>query len=165
MHFSLRRLQEDDLSSILQIQAAAYPDLAESPAAIANRLQQAPQWCRGAERQGALCAYLLAHPWPHTAPPPWDTPLPPLPRHGTRLYIHDLALAPQARGGGVARQLVGTLLQQARHARFAEAHLVAVQASTGFWQRQGFQIMQPPTAVARTLASYGDDARLMWRRL
>ncbi len=165
MVFSLRRLHDDDLHAVLKIQEAAYPELAESSVAIADRLQQAPQWCWGAEQHGQLCAYLLAHPWPATAPPPWDTPLPRLPRHSTHLYIHDLALGPQARSGGLARRLINTVLQQARHARIAEVNLVAVQSSTGFWQRQGFHIMQTPATLGSTLASYGDDARLMWRRV
>ena len=136
MAASIRRLHADDLEAILQIQAAAYPELAESPAAIADRLLQAPEWCWGVEHGGKLCA-----------------------------YIHDLALASTARGSGVATRLIGAVLQRARHARFTEAQLIAVQGSQTFWQRQGFQPTQAQGKLADTLASYGADTQMMWRRL
>lgn len=161
----IRRLQGDDLEAILRIQACAYPELAESPATIADRLLQAPEWCWGAEQGGQLRAYLLTHPWSNPAPPAWNSMLPILPAHSLHLYIHDLALDATARGSGMATRLVSTVLQRARHARIAEASLVAVQNSRGFWQRQGFQAAQPHGKFADTLASYGEDARVMWRHL
>lgn len=165
MTATIRRLQGDDLEAMLRIQARAYPELAESPATLADRLLQAPDWCWGVAFGDQLCAYLLTHPWPHPLPPAWNTALPLLPAHSMRLYVHDLALDATARGSGVATRLLGTVLQRARHARFAEVSLVAVQNSRGFWQRQGFQTAHPPGKLAESLASYGDDARLMWRRL
>lgn len=165
MAASIRRLSADDLDDILHIQAGAYPELAESAATIADRLLQAPDWCWGAELDGQLRAYLLTHPWPASTPPEWNTALPPLPAHSLRLYVHDLAIDATVRGSGLASRLIGTVLQRARHARFAEVRLVAVQKSQSFWQRQGFRIAQPHGSLTETLASYGDDARLMWRRL
>jgi len=165
MTASIRRLHADDLEAILQIQAAAYPELAESPAAIADRLLQAPNWCWGAEHNGVLSAYLLTHPWRQPEPPLWNTALPLLPAQSACLYIHDLALASMARGSGVATRLIGAVLQRARHARFTEAQLIAVQGSQTFWQRQGFQPTQAQGKLADTLASYGADTQMMWRRL
>lgn len=165
MSLHIRRLQADDLEAVLAIQADAYPELAESPAAIADRLLQAPHWCWGAERDNTLCAYLLTHPWHRPTPPEWNRELPLLPQQSHTLYIHDLALGKTARGTGLASRLIGTVLQRGRHARFTDALLVAVQDSTRFWQRYGFEPRQPSPAFRTSLASYGDDARLMWRRL
>jgi ribosomal protein S18 acetylase RimI-like enzyme len=161
----IRRLTADDLDGILQIQAGAYPALAESAATLADRLLQAPDWCWGAEQNGQLRAYLLTHPWPHSTPPEWNTSLPLLPAHSLHLYVHDLAIDVSARGSGLAHPLLGTVLQRARHARFADARLVAVQHSRPFWQRHGFQTVPAQSRLNDTFASYGDDARLMWRRL
>lgn len=165
MTLLLRRLQADDLKAVLAIQAEAYSELAESPTAIANRLLQAPHWCWGAERDGALCAYLLTHPWHRPTPPEWNRELPLLPQQSHTLYLHDLALGQAARGSGLASRLVGTILQRGRHARFRDVLLVAVQDSQRFWQRYGFEVRPPAPTLRTTLASYGDDARLMWRRL
>lgn len=166
MNIQLRRLQADDLPSVLCIQTDAYPTLAESPAAIADRLLQAPDWCWGAEQDGRLCAYFLTHPWRQPTPPAWNHALPLLPAHSHTLYLHDLAIGRTARGSGLASRLVGTVLQRARHARFEDAMLVAVQDSRRFWQRQGFAVMPPATPdLATALSGYGDDAVLMTRRL
>lgn len=164
MNTLLRRLSPDDLDAVLRIQASAYPELAESPSAIADRLLQAPHWCWGAERDGQLCAYFLTHPWRKPTPPEWNRELPLLPAQSHTLYVHDLALGAVARGSGLASRLVGTVLQRARHARFTHAMLVAVQDSQRFWQRQGFTV-RPIAGPATTLQGYGDDARLMTRPL
>ncbi|HEX6591761.1 MAG TPA: GNAT family N-acetyltransferase [Moraxellaceae bacterium] len=166
MSLSLRRLQARDLPAVMRLQAQAYPDLCESENAIASRLQQAPSWCWVAEGGDDIAAYLLSHPWRHTAPPAWNAPLPRLPAHGTRFYIHDLALGPAARGNGLARRLIQHVLQEAQRARFHEVQLVAVQGSTGFWQRLGFHVLPlQDEKLRQKLASYGDDARLMGRQL
>lgn len=163
--FYFRQMQPDDLPAVLALQGEAYQDLLENEAAIASRLQQAPTHCWLAEKQGKACAYLLAHPWQEAAPPAWNQPLASLPAHAPRFYLHDLALGQAARGSGLARQLINTALQSARHQRFHEAQLVAVQGSVGFWQRLGFNEVPVHGSLADTLASYGEDARLMQRRL
>jgi ribosomal protein S18 acetylase RimI-like enzyme len=161
----IRRLSANDLDAVLHIQSGAYPALAESAAAIADRMLQAPDWCWGAETNGQLCAYLLTHPWPWPTPPEWNTSLPALPAHHHSLYVHDLALAAPARGTGVATRLIHTVLQRARHARFTDVRLVAVQQSQAFWQRYGFQVLRTHAELTTTLTSYGSDARLMQHHL
>lgn len=166
MRFTLRRLTPDDLPSVLALQAGAYGALCESAVAMGSRLEQGGNWCLGAEDDhGRLGAYLLAHPWTGSAPPAWNQPLAGLPALASRFYLHDLALGAATRGQGLAGRLVQQALAGARRARCHEALLVAVQDSTGFWSRQGFRVLTPPPAVAAKLASYGDDARLMWQRL
>lgn len=166
MALLLRPLQANDLEAVLDIQAASYPALAESPAAIADRLLQAPHWCWGAERDGQLCAYFLTHPWRSPMPPEWNRNLPLLPAQSHLLYVHDLAIGASVRGSGIASRLVGTVLQRARHARFTHAMLVAVQDSQRFWQRQGFSVRAHATpGLAVALQGYGEDARLMARPL
>lgn len=165
MPFRIRRMEDRDLPAVLRLQTQAYQALVESEAVITSRLRHAPAHCWVAEAHGEAQAYLLAHPWSQATPPAWNTELRQLPAHAPRFYLHDLALGPGARGSGVARRLINSALQQARHQRFHEAMLVAVQDSVGFWQRLGFREQQPTGALAAKLASYGEDARLMWQRL
>lgn len=165
MPFQLRHPHDHDLPAIMRLQAQAYPDLAESMAAIRSRIQSEPHWCWVAEAGDDVCAYLLAHPWQQVQPPVWNEPLPRLPAHGTRFYIHDLALGAAARGSGLAKTLIHNALAQAKRAGFHEARLVAVQDSTGFWQRQGFHVQTVTPAMQEALQSYGTDARLMQREL
>lgn len=165
MPLQIRPPNDHDLPAIMRLQAEAYPELAESAVAIHSRMQRAPEWCWVAETGDDVCAYLLAHPWQQAQPPLWNKPLPRLPAHGTRFYIHDLALGTAARGSGLAKTLINTVLTQAKHAGFHEARLIAVQNSADFWQRQGFHVQALTPAMRGVLESYGTDARLMQREL
>lgn len=165
MPFQLRHLQDRDLPAVLRLQAQAYPGLAESAEAIRSRLEKAPQWCWVAEAGDDVCAYLLTHPWQQPLPPVWNEPLPRLPAHGNRFYIHDLALGVAARGHGLAHKLISTALHQAKRSGFHDARLIAVQDSVSFWQRQGFHVHSALREFEAVLQSYGDDARLMQREL
>lgn len=161
----LRLLNPRDLPAVMQVQAEAYSDLGESRDALASRLESAPDWCWGAERNGKLCAYLLTHPWHRDKPPAWNQPLPhPLPTPG-HFHIHDLALSPLARGSGVAPRLIANALAAARQAGLHEARLIAVQGSRVFWEKQGFRLKAVTPAMQAELESYGADACLMHRAL
>lgn len=165
MPFQIRHPHDHDLPAIMRLQAEAYPELAESISAIRSRIEKAAQWCWVAEGGDEVCAYLLAHPWQQVQPPVWNEPLPRLPAHGARFYIHDLALGPAARGSGLARTLITTTLAQAKRAGFHEVRLIAVQDSAGFWHGQGFHVQTVTPAMQDTLKSYGADAHLMQREL
>lgn len=80
------------------------------------------------------------------------------------LYLHDLALHPDARGQGATAAIVERLADQARRDGWRRIALVAVNDATAFWQRVGFGIVEDP-ALAAKLASYGADARYMIRAL
>lgn len=168
MPFRIRPLQAGDLPAVMHIQSQAYPDLCESHEAIASRITVAPQWCWAAENAAGIGAYLLTHLWPHDEPPAWNHPLPVdsgTPAEASHLYIHDLALSPLSRGSGLGPRLVQHVLAAARETGIGEARLIAVQDSTGFWARQGFQEKPATAAMQHTLSSYGSDARLMHRPL
>ncbi len=168
MSFRFRHLQDSDLPAVMQLQLQAYPELCESREAIASRIAVAPQWCWAAENAAGIGAYLLTHLWTHDEPPAWNHPLPVdsgAHAEASHLYIHDLALSPLSRGSGLGPKLVQHVLAAARETGIGEARLIAVQDSTGFWARQGFQEKQVTAAMQHTLPSYGRDARLMYRPL
>ncbi|ARU05853.1 hypothetical protein CCO03_15260 [Comamonas serinivorans] len=133
----------------------------------------------------ALAAYLIALPirWPELpalnaipesergpGPGPGagsgpDSPLGTAPQADT-LYLHDLALQPQARGSGLARRLVREVLAAGQARGLRTAALIAIQGSVPFWQAQGFAGVAPDSAeLARKLRSYGAEAQLMRRSL
>jgi GNAT superfamily N-acetyltransferase len=56
------------------------------------------------------------------------------------LYLHDLALAQEAQGKGIAKKLVENLIGTARIQGFKKTLLVAVQNSSGFWDKVDFYI-------------------------
>jgi predicted N-acetyltransferase YhbS len=65
-----------------------------------------------------------------------------LPDRPDTLSLHDLAVAPEARGHGVARTLFAAVHALARERGFASVSLVAVQGSDPFWARLGFRAVE-----------------------
>ena len=150
-----RAMRVGDLPAADVLADQTYPDHFERPAIMEERLRLAPDWCFVLVEGERLLGYLVSHPW--AGPPPaLDTLLGGLPAHPDHHYLHDLALAPAARGAGHAAALLR------RFADVADVRLMAVGVSPPFWQRQGFVTL--PIA-AEKLASYGPGAAYMGRRV
>ncbi|WP_422679853.1 GNAT family N-acetyltransferase [Chelatococcus albus] len=137
----------------------------ERPEVFAERLALLPAGCHVLEEAGgALAGYVLSHPWRDRAPPALDSLIGGLPVPPATFYLHDLAILPEARGGGAGGRIVARLAEIAAGLGLPTLSLVAVNASVPFWQRQGFAVAEEP-ALAAKLASYGADARFMTRAL
>ncbi|WP_259043780.1 GNAT family N-acetyltransferase [Chromobacterium alkanivorans] len=78
------------------------------------------------------------------------------------LFIHDLALHPDARGHGLGPRLVQTVLGQGRRRGLRQARLVAVQGAARYWRRFGYQACARDDYTRRT---YGESAVGMQRPL
>ena len=154
-----------DLPAVMAIAAVVHPDYPEDEAVFAERLRLAPQGCHVlAGKDGALQGYLVSHPWPAGTVPVLNSLLGEIPQGVSNWYLHDLALLPSGRGSGAAGAIVAEIARHAAATGHASLALVAVNASTGFWQRQGFREVHDP-ALDRKLASYDDAARYMRREL
>jgi N-acetylglutamate synthase-like GNAT family acetyltransferase len=75
------------------------------------------------------------------------------------MYIHDIAVNPEARGLGVADHLLQRLEEAVRGSAISLWHLVSVQGSQGFWEKRGFEVSSDPLPNG-----YGAEAVLMLRR-
>lgn len=150
-----------DLDGVVRVAAIAFPDHFESRACFAERLALCPELCFALEAGGAVAGYLIAYPWLMGQIPPLNSLLGRLPDDRRAIYLHDLALAPEARGGGHSREAVERLVAAARARTLT---LVAVNESQAFWRSLGFSIDDDP-ALTSKLASYGPDARYMTRAL
>lgn len=162
----LRPMALADLPAVLDIQRLCYGEgFLESAAILTQRLQSLGNLSCVAERGGVVCAYLAAY----RSRPGKLTPL-----NGGfdtvaqphTLYLHDLAVAPQAAGQGLAQRLVEHLWIQGRSEGLVYSALVSVQGSQVFWERMGYrmQVLDDP-AQQQNLASYGADAFYMVKPL
>ncbi|ROT45141.1 GNAT family N-acetyltransferase [Pusillimonas sp. NJUB218] len=163
----VRELTAADVPGVQQVQAVCYGDeFIESREVFARRLSVAHQCSIGLVRDGdvGLHAYAVAY---------WSVleKVTPLngdftePEHIEQLlYLHDVSVLPLLSGQGVARYLIETLLAQASARGIAQAALVSVQGSQGYWERLGFQpyALHDPRQQAN-LATYGPDAIYMLR--
>jgi ribosomal protein S18 acetylase RimI-like enzyme len=152
-----RPMTEADLPVVVALADRLHPHHPEQPAVFAERLALAPAGCRVLAAGGALLGYAVSHPWTGAGPPPLDTLLGALPARPAAWHVHDIALAPAARGAGHAGAVLRALLTDSPLPR---ATLVALPGTGAFWARQGFR---DAAADAAALASYGEGVRFMAR--
>lgn len=153
-----------DLPAVNALAERIHPSFPEDAAIFAERLRLYPDGCRVFQRGNGIEAYVLSHPWLATAPPALNSLLGEPPAVPSTYYIHDLALAPEVRGTGAAAEIVGWLAAHALASGLLNMTLIAVNGSSGFWRRQGFEVTHNPQLEAK-LRSYGGDAVYMTRFL
>jgi len=149
------------VSAIADRVHVAYP---EDAGIFVERQRLYPAGCAVLEHDGIAVAYAVTHPWRYAEPPALNTKLGALPEHPTTYYVHDIALLPEARGGGAAKAIVEAMLAHAAETGLANVSLVAVNNSQDFWRRFGFEVVAEPSLETK-LKSYDDDARFMVLRL
>ena len=160
-----RPMAEADIGGVVTVARQSFPDHFESRACFENRLTICPTMSFVlADAEDVVRGYLFAYPWTGETAPPLNTLIEAIPADADRIYLHDLALDPEVRGGGYTRAIVERLIDQSRTDGWTAMALVAVNDATAFWQRMGFQPITSP-ALAEKLASYGDDACYMVREL
>jgi GNAT superfamily N-acetyltransferase len=175
-YFLVRRMTAADLPGVLHVQAACYrSDLLEGTEAFASRLALSPATCwvaTSCDERAALAAYLFTHPWPQGSLPPLNGELPPSAHMGADAaaltwFVHDMAVAPAGRGGGLALRLYEAALQAALEAGLRYSRLIAVQSAAEWWRRLGYAPLTAHDAAAHAgkLAGYGPDALIMERAL
>jgi len=154
---SISLITENSWIDILKIQEEAYVEIPpEDVDILKSKWLSSPKTCSVySEHNNIILAYLLAHPWASDVPPRLHEISPVT--CSVNLYLHDLALAQEAQGRGIAKKLVENLIETAKVQGFKKILLVAVQNSSGFWDKFGFLHM--PNAVI--CPSYGLSSKLM----
>ncbi|MGZ9113051.1 MAG: GNAT family N-acetyltransferase [Brevundimonas sp.] len=160
-----RAMTRADLDAVTHIAAISFPDHFEGRDCFENRLALNPSGCFVlAEADGEPRGYLIAYPWRAEAAPALNVLIETIPADASAMYLHDLSLHPDVRGGGWTRPIVERLADQSRAAGWPALALVAVNDAAPFWERHGFAVVDSPAMTAR-LASYGPGARYMVRDL
>lgn len=108
--------------------------------------------------------YGLAHCWVLGSIPPLDAFLEKVPQPADCLYIHDVALLPEARGDGSGGHYVQLMVECACKAGVDFLALVSVYDNQPFWAKRGFEVVSAPELDAK-LRSYGPTAKYMTRKL
>jgi ribosomal protein S18 acetylase RimI-like enzyme len=159
-----RPAHASDLPAISAIASRIHPDLPESPEVLAEKMRLYPDGCRVLVAGDEIAGYGLSHPWKQHRIPPLDALLERLPEDADCLYLHDVAVLPDSRGG-VARSYVADVERLARVSGIATLALVSVYATQPLWQRLGFRPVTADAALRAKLASYGEGATYMLRDL
>lgn len=158
----IRTTRPDDWPAIMAIQRECYHQFEPEPLAVMrNKAELAPDSCWVAEHRDRVLGYLFCHPWRAHQPPPLSVLIQAVPMltlaGDGEFYLHDLAVASQARGLGIGQRLIETALAFASHQGYGHAGLVAVQDAPAFWRKWGFM----PSPTSKPLGEYGDGAVYM----
>ncbi|MFB6421157.1 GNAT family N-acetyltransferase [Bradyrhizobium tunisiense] len=159
-----RPAHASDLPAISAIAARVHPDLPERPEVFAEKMRLYPGGCRVLIAGDEIAGYGLAHPWKQQRIPPLDGLLARLPDDADCLYVHDVAVLPDSRGG-VLRVYIAEIEELARASGIATLALVSVYATRPLWERLGFRPVTAEAELRAKLASYGESATYMLRDL
>jgi ribosomal protein S18 acetylase RimI-like enzyme len=134
-----RPMRAADLAAVAALEPLCHAPLPpEGEALFAERLALFPAGCLAAEDAAGLAAYLVSHPWGRAAPPALGVRLGALPAGADALHLHDIAIAPRARGMGLVGAALSVLVKAARAAGLPAITLVAVHGTAPLWARHGF---------------------------
>ncbi|ODT19330.1 MAG: hypothetical protein ABS54_15270 [Hyphomicrobium sp. SCN 65-11] len=153
-----------DVADIARLSKAHLGPYAEGDPIFAERIRLAPEGCFVLTRGPAIVGYFCSHPWMRQKPPALHEMLGEIPAVSDCWYVHDVAVDPDARGGGVVANICARALDVARSKGFRTAMLVAVSGADRYWEKLGF-VDATTEALRLKLKDYGDDAVYMERAL
>ncbi len=157
----------------------AIPDDAEPISAVEHRVHAlAPErievhrekirlfgaGCRVLVTGSRVVGYGLAYPWRLDDVPPLDRFLAAIPPDAACLFLHDVAILPEARASGASRNFVDHAVRIAEREGLARLALVSVYGTDVLWRRHGFA-PSLSAATGQQLRPYGTTALYMTRRL
>ena len=155
-------LEAGDIPAVFAIAGRLHPELPERLEVLAEKRRLFPDGCRKLVAGGAVVGYGLAHPWRLNAAPKLNAFMERLPAAPDCLYLHDMAVLPEARGRGAAGAYVVYLEGLARRLGLKHLALVSVYGTVPLWEKLGFKTH---SAGAPPLPSYGPTAAYMLRNI
>jgi GNAT superfamily N-acetyltransferase len=137
----IRPVSDGDWSDIVALESSAYSaiGLSEERTALESRVRVSPTTCFVLNVEQRLAGYLLALPYPMFE-------YPDLARteeivfRSRNLHLHDLVIAEDLRGRGLAKRLLHHLTATAESQEYEQISLVAVAGSETFWSANGFTV-------------------------
>ncbi len=174
-------MKESDLAGVCRIASLCHPDFPEEDAVLEEKFRLSPLSCfvfsdgnpasgnisdlSPVSRTSAIYGYCLAHPFKTNSIPALDRLLHKLPEKCDTLYIHDLALLPEAQGGGNGKKAVELLVAVAEREKLETLSLVAVHGAQVFWQKTGFKTVDVSKEMKQKLLTYSEDSSYMTRNI
>jgi diaminopimelate decarboxylase/GNAT superfamily N-acetyltransferase len=157
----VRPIADADWTAIAELEHEVYASrgLAEGRAALESRARLSPGTCFVLELDREIAGYVIALPQPAGRSPDLHRPQDSASARdaSANLHLHDLAIAPGARGRGLSRLLVRRLEACAAAGMFERISLAAIDGAASFWAAAGFRA-RPEVAVPD---SYGPNAVYM----
>lgn len=158
-----RPMLPEDLKDVERLATDSHPGLPEDIAVFAERLTLFPAGCSVLDQDGTVQGYIISHPILRDEPPDLNNMLGNIHKDADTYYIHDLVVANQLRGRGLAASGIVQALATAAREGFVRTCIISVYGTADFWSRYGFQRQEATGVMARKLLGYGPDAVYMVR--
>lgn len=151
----VRPMQPSDLEACAAVELQSYPStVVEGQALFRRELHNYPEGCLVAADDGenvagyavSMSARMSDCPLELNASEELRRPL--ASDDDPTLYLHDLAVAANARRAGVGALLLQSVLEVARAAGLPRVTLTAVCGADSYWESHGFERMAAPSAEA-----------------
>ncbi len=149
-----------DLDSVNRLADNIHTTLPERPEVFEEKVRLFPKGCRKFVLNGNMVGYGISHPWVLNAIPPLNEFLKNLPEKPGCLYLHDIVVAPEARGLGASGRFVDYIKLLAQEIGVPSLALVSVYGTDVLWSRFGFRAVLN-SDLSRKLLSYGTTAKYM----
>lgn len=128
-----------DATAIAALARAELGDYGEAADLYAERIALASDGCWVlVDEADTILGHCISHPWIRRAPPAMHTRLGTLPSRPDCWYLHDVVVAPPARGTKAVERLLPILSGTAARHNIATLALIAVGGADAYWSRQGF---------------------------
>jgi len=145
-----------DATAIAALARAELGDYGEAAELYAERIALAPGGCWVlVDAADTVVGHCISHPWVRRTPPAMHILLGSLPSDPDCWYLHDVVVAPAARGTKAVERLLPILSRIVSTHRIDTLALIAVGGADAYWSRQGF------VAVPGSADGFGEDAVYM----
>lgn len=160
---SWRQMTVNHIPSLIHVAARIHPGLPESDHVFAERVNLFPAGCLALVQEGSddLCGYLISHPICYRQPPALDSLLGEIAEGVDQYYIHDLAILPEWRGCGFAREGIERVLGIAK--QYQSTCLISVYKTEPYWARYGFRPVEIEEGLEEKVRGYGEGAKFLER--
>ena len=154
----------DDAETISAIERRVHTLAPERIEVFREKIALFGAGCRILMKGAGAVGYGLAHPWRCDDVPPLDRLMGAIPPDAACLFLHDVAILPEARAAGASRAFVDHAARVAAREGLSALALVSVYGTDRLWRRHGF-IPRPSAATGAQLVPYGETALYMVQRL
>ena len=152
-------MREADLQRVDEI-ADSIHTLFERAEVFAEKFNLYGPGCLVLDVHGTVLGYGISHPWMLHSIPPLDAFLKCIPTGPECLYVHDVAILPEARGQFLTRALCAIYEELAKRSGITRMALVSVYGTAPLWAESGFAVVDD-LSLNEKLVSYGPTARYM----
>ena len=151
----------NDIEPVDRIANLIHPGFPERPEVFAEKLSLFSKgFSKLVNSNGTVVGYGISHPWKLLSIPPLDAFLGALPAAPDCMYMHDVAILPEARGSGASAAYIKGLKTVTRNLSLSKLACVAIYGAEILWARYGFQIRASEELQAK-IKTYGEAAKYM----